>query len=145
MIEKLKTDLELAMISISALIVTLFFNVTGDVLPTVPEIIQEEGQFAFTDGSSVYLFYSDGTFFMEPTGLCGRTIEGSWNLDDSDRMQITGIWGWDNGISLINDKRRMTVYITLLSTQTENSDFLWRSDDTRVYDVYFIVEELINI
>jgi len=33
---------------------------------SIPEIIALEGEFAFTDGSSVYTFSEDGTFLMEP-------------------------------------------------------------------------------
>ncbi len=117
----------------------------GEELLSIQEIIQDEGQFAFTDGSSVFQFYSDGSFFMEPTGLSGRAVEGKWIFLDSNRMQITGIWTWYNGVSAINDQRRMTIFIYLLSMETEDSELLWRSSDTKMYDVYFVVEEIIQV
>jgi len=36
-------------------------------LHSIIEIIDEEGQFAFTDGSSTYLFLDDGSFYLDPT------------------------------------------------------------------------------
>ncbi len=114
-------------------------------LPSIIEIIDEEGQFAFTDGSSTYLFLDDGSFYLDPTGMSGRAVEGSWTNSDSSRFEITGIWGWDNGISLINDKRKMTIFINLKSMETEVSELLWRSTDARLYDVYFTIEEITKI
>ena len=114
-------------------------------LPSMIEIIEEEGQFAFTDGSSTYLFLDDGSFYMDPTGMSGRAVEGNWTSSDSNRFEITGIWGWDNGISLIDDKRKMTIFINLRSMETEASELLWRSTDSKLYDVYFTIEEITKI
>ncbi|MCK5133849.1 MAG: hypothetical protein KAR40_17070 [Candidatus Sabulitectum sp.] len=114
-------------------------------LPSIIEIIDEEGQFAFTDGSSTYLLLDDGSFYLEPTGLSGRAVEGNWTNSDSNRFEITGIWGWYNGISSIDDKRRMTIFIYLRSMETEVSELLWRSADSKLYDVYFTIEEITKI
>jgi hypothetical protein len=127
------------------LIVLLFACVianAGNELPSIVEIIQEEGQFAFTDGSSVFQFFSDGSFLMEPTGLSGRAIEGTWKSLDSGLMEITGIWTWYNGTSAINDQRMMLINISLLSMETEDREQLWQASAARLYDVYFTVEEL---
>jgi hypothetical protein len=113
--------------------------------PSVLEIIEEEGQLAFTDGSSTYLFLEDGSFFLEPTTFSGRSIDGQWKLIGTGWMEITGTWGWYNGISAVDDYRRMTLYINLRSTETEESQLLWRSEDTRMYDVYCIVDELVKL
>ena len=43
-------------------------------LPSIIEIVNEEGQFAFTDGSSTYLFLDDESFYLDPTGLSGRAV-----------------------------------------------------------------------
>ena len=56
-------------------------------LPSMIEIIEEEGQFAFTDGSSTYLFLDDGSFYMDPTGMSGRAVEGNWTSSDSNRFR----------------------------------------------------------
>ncbi|MBD3369027.1 hypothetical protein GF402_01535 [Candidatus Fermentibacteria bacterium] len=118
---------------------------TGQQPPSVIEIIEEEGQFAFTDGSSTYLFLQDGSFFLEPTTLSGRSIEGQWKSIGTGWMEITGTWGWYNGISSANDYRRMVLYINVRSTETENSELLWRSENHRMYDVYCIVDELAKL
>ena len=106
------------------------------------QIIEDEGQFAFTDNSSVYLFMDDGSFFMDPNGMSGRSIEGTWTYLDSNKFEITGEWGWCNGLSVLNDKRVMVLYVNLISGETSVSQSLWRSSDSRLYDVYFVIEEL---
>ncbi|MCK5034900.1 MAG: hypothetical protein KAS73_03325 [Candidatus Sabulitectum sp.] len=98
-----------------------------------------------TDGSSTYLLLDDGSFYLAPTGLSGRAVEGNWTNSDSNRFEITGIWGWENGISSINDKRKMTIFIYLRSMDTEISELLWRSADSKLYDVYFTIEEITKI
>jgi len=131
-------------------IITVIFALLADTsieaeLPSIIEIIDEEGQFTFTDGSSTYLFLDDGSFYLEPTGLSGRAVEGNWTNSDSNRFEITGIWSWYNGISSIDDKRRMTIFIYLISMETEVSELLWRSADSKLYDVYFTIEEITKI
>lgn len=113
-----------------------------DVLPTLGELIEEEGLLAFTDGSSSYQFYADGSFFMEPVSLCGRAVEGTWEWLDESRVEIDGIWSWYNGISAIDDRRRMIVYMYLRSDVTEPAELIWRTPDAVFHDVYFTVEEL---
>ena len=117
----------------------------GIEIPSPLQVIQDEGQFAFTDNSSLFQFIDDGTFFMEPLGMSGRAVEGSWIYLDSNRFEITGIWGWNNGISLLDDKRKMIIYINLRSMDTVDSESLWRFSDTRLYDVYFVIEEIIKL
>lgn len=131
--------------SIALSFLTAVLLATGQQPPSVTEIIEDEGQFAFTDGSSTYLFLEDGSFFLEPTTLSGRSIEGEWKSMGSGWMEITGTWGWYNGISAVNDIRRMVLYINVRSTETEESQLLWRGEDRRMYDVYFIVDELVKL
>jgi hypothetical protein len=131
-------------------VITVIFALLTDTnieveLPSIIEIIDEEGQFAFTDGSSTYLFLDDGSFYLDPTGMSGRAVEGNWTYSDSNRFEITGIWGWDNGISLIDDKRKMTIFVYLRSMETEVSELLWQAADSKLYDVYFTVEEITKI
>ena len=134
------------MLFVLTVIITLLADTSIETeLSSIIEIIDEEGQFAFTDGSSTYLFLDDGSFYLDPTGMSGRAVEGNWTNPDSNRFEITGIWGWNNGISLIDDKRKMTIFIYLRSMETEVSEFLWRSADSKLYDVYFTIEEITKI
>jgi hypothetical protein len=127
------------------LLLTAAVAAGDDTLPSIPEIIEAEGQFAFTDGSSTYQFYSDGSFVLEPTGLCGRAIEGTWEWTGDGLMEITGTWTWINGISPLDDVRRMTLHLYLRSGETTESALLWRASDQRLYDVYCTVEELVKV
>ncbi len=73
---------------------------------------------------------------MEPAGLSGRAIQGSWTSDDYGEFSVEGLWTWYNGISQENDTRRMTVLITLLPGEPDS--VLGK----RVWPVYFSAEEI---
>ena len=103
---------------------------------SIEEILGTEGVFSFSAGSSIYSFFSDGDFLMEPAGLSGRAIEGSWTSDDFGEFSVEGLWTWYNGISRENDRRSMTVLVTLLPGEP---DSVWGK---RVWPVYFSVEEI---
>jgi len=111
-------------------------------MPSAMDIIEAEGVFAFTDGSSVYTFREDGSFLLEPVGISGRAVEGSWEWQGDGRMEVTGTWTWYNGISSIDDHRSMSLVIWLLSVEPVESECLWQGSDVRLYDVYFIVDRL---
>ncbi|HOP25854.1 MAG TPA: hypothetical protein PLM22_03510 [Candidatus Sabulitectum sp.] len=115
----------------------------GTVPGSIEEILDTQGVFSFTDGSSIYSFFSDGDFLMEPAGLSGRAIEGSWTSDDYGEFSVEGLWTWYNGISQENDRRRMTVLITLLPGEPDTLESLWQGEGVTVYKVYFTVEELL--
>lgn len=108
----------------------------GTLPGSIEEILGTEGVFSFSDGSSIYSFFSDGDFLMEPAGLSGRAIEGSWTSDDFGEFSVEGLWTWYNGISRENDRRSMTVLVTLLPGEP---DSVWGK---RVWPVYFSVEEI---
>jgi hypothetical protein len=115
--------------------------------PQASEIIQTEGQFVFTDGSSYYMFKKDGTFASEPLGISGREINGKWELRDERVFVIRGRWGWVNGLSARDDYRQMQIAI-YRPTSIETIDRLSFVDaitNVRVYKCYFVVEELSKI
>ena len=130
---------------IVAFLVFLSGTSFGDELPSITEIIEREGQFAFTDGSSIFLFMTDGTFYLDPVSISGRSVEGNWTCLDVNKFEIIGLWSWNNGISLTNDKRKMIIYLNLLSLETEVSEYLWRSATSDLFNVYFTIEELRKI
>ena len=111
----------------------------------IEDILARENCFSFTDGSSVYSFYGDGSFLMEPLGLSGRAIDGIWETEDYCVFYVTGTWTWYNGISLIDDFRRMEICITLLSEEPETLECLWQDADTSVYSVYFTIDEVVSM
>lgn len=103
---------------------------------SIQGILETEGVFRFTDQSSVYSFLSDGSFLMEPVGISGRAVEGSWTTEDYGVFLITGRWTWYNGVSMENDFREMEILITPLSAEADTVNGL------AVYEVYFTIEEL---
>ena len=109
---------------------------SGTLPVSIEEILGTEGVFSFSDGSSIYSFFSDGDFLLEPVGLSGRAIDGSWTSNDFSEFYVEGLWTWYNGISRENDRRSMTVLVTLLPGEP---DTVWGK---RVWPVYFSVEEI---
>lgn len=112
---------------------------------TISDIIKTEGEFAFTDGSSVYTFSEDGTFMMEPLCLSGRAIEGRWTSVDRGLFEVTGVWTWYNGISVPDDFRRMTLAVTLIQGEPETVQSMWSGSTARLYPVYFTIDEVAGI
>lgn len=121
--------------------------VAAQELPQVSDIIQNEGQFAFTDSASYYLFRSDGRFESGPLGLSGRTIAGHWKLRRDRAFEIEGKWGWVNGLSPRDDFRRMTLSLSGPSDPTEPKDLSPVSPPEffKVYKCYFVIDELVKI
>ncbi|HEX8649484.1 MAG TPA: hypothetical protein VF708_01490 [Pyrinomonadaceae bacterium] len=118
-------------------------------LPEPLEIIQEEGQFVFTDGSSYYQFKKDGTFKSGPLGIQGREITGTWKSPDRrfPMFVIVGRWSWINGLSPRDDYRKLTLYIGHpVSVETvEQLSLVDGSRNVKVYKCYFMVDELQKI
>jgi|GEM_PF-1484947 len=114
-------------------------------IPSALETINDTGELAFSDGSSLYQFFDDGRFLLEPLSRCGRAIEGEWECSDSGTFVITGIWTWYDGISRVNDVRRMTINITVLSDKPDTLESLWQGTGSTVYNVYFTMEELVSL
>jgi hypothetical protein len=107
------------------------------------KIIQAEGQFVFTDGSSYYLLRKGGEFKSGPLGLSGREITGTWKTNDR-MFVIEGRWGWMNGVSAADDYRQMTLYVGT-PTSVETARRLSHVDESvnvKIYKCYFIIEEL---
>lgn len=111
-------------------------------------IIEEEGQFLFTDGSSYYLFFKDGHFDSGPLTLSGRSIQGTWKQKDDYQFIIEGKWAWMNGGYAPNDKRRLVMNIHPCVYQPDESrnTFIPRhmTKPPRIYKCYFTIEELVK-
>lgn len=127
------------------LLVVVAFAVLAGTPLTIPDIIKTEGGFSFTDGSSVYTFSDDGTFMMEPLSLSGRAIEGRWTSGSEGAFLITGVWTWYNGISALDDFRRMTMAVTLIPGEPDTVRTMWSGSETRLYPVYFTIDEVAGI
>ena len=130
----------------------LVFSASAALAAEFPEplqIIQEEGQFVFTDGSSYYQFKKDGTFNSGPLGISGREITGTWKVPDQrfPMFVIQGLWSWINGLSTRDDYRRLTLYIGHpVSVETvEQLSVVDGNRNVKVYKCYFMVEELQKI
>jgi hypothetical protein len=133
----------------SAIVVlTTFIAVTRAAeFPQASEIIQTEGQFVFTDGSSYYMFKRDGTFTSEPLGISGREINGKWDLRDERVFVIRGRWTWINGLSPRDDYRQMEIWV-YRPTSAEivpQLSFVDGGLNVKVYKCYFVVDQLAKI
>ncbi|MGC4119746.1 MAG: hypothetical protein QM765_35270 [Myxococcales bacterium] len=113
----------------------------GGAAPTEPpsfaQVVQAEGSFAFSDGSSSYQFFKGGRFVLGPLGMSGRTIEGVWSSQPDGPLVIVGTWGWINGVSRPNDFRRMKINLTPQPGERVVEPF----SGLKLHPVYFTVEE----
>jgi hypothetical protein len=140
-------------VQMNNLALVLVFTLSSTLLQTMPfrspiQIIQEEGQFLFIDGSSYYLFRRDGSFTSNPLGIAGRTIVGHWIKDSLGGCFIVeGKWGWINGLQPVDRYRRMKIYIGSADT-FKQKETNWPVEDpgpAKIYNCYFEIEELIKI
>jgi hypothetical protein len=137
---------------VAAVVLFLVFSASAALAANFPEplqIIQEEGQFVFTDGSSYYQFKKDGTFKSGPLGISGREISGTWKSPDPrfPMFVIQGRWSWINGLSPRDDYRKLTLYIGHpVSVETvEQLSLVGGGRNVKVYKCYFMVDELQKI
>lgn len=122
------------------------WSVAAGQLREPERIIQEEGQFVFTDGASYYLFKKDGAFHSGPLGLSGRTITGRWKFQLPGRFTIEGQWGWVNGLSPRDDFRTMTLAISAAeSFEEQQLSAVDTPAPVKLYKCYFTVEELVKL
>lgn len=133
------------------LIIFLPHFANGETYPNALDIIKKEGQFVFTDGSSYYRFSSDGSFDSGPLSFSGRTINGKWKIDGVYKFTIEGQWGWMNGMSSINDNRRLILtvqpdFILQPAPDKQTKNIILDSKAyPKIYRCYFAVEELVKL
>ncbi|MDX9722459.1 MAG: hypothetical protein RBU37_17065 [Myxococcota bacterium] len=99
---------------------------------TFESLLQGEDSVSFSDDGSIYTFYQDGRFTLNPDALSGMTIEGIWEKD-GEVFVVTGQWGWVNGLSRDNDYRELRLTLRLRSS-TPVDDKGWQGTAT-LYDV----------
>jgi len=131
---------------VGLVLIIVMSNAAVASLPSATQIIQKEGQFAFTDGSSYYLFRKDKTFSSGPMGLSGRTISGHW-VGQGDDFIIDGHWGWINGLSALHDFRRMTLSAHPEGVEAEGKSRIisGMGISAKLYRCYFVIDELVGV
>jgi hypothetical protein len=105
-------------------------------------LIKKEPQISVSDGSSIYTFGSDGRFNLEPAGVSGRSIQGKWIINGEKNIEITGKWGWTNGLSKENDHRTMILSITNLESAGQKYIKSITHRNIKLWKAYLIVEHL---
>lgn len=109
--------------------------------PSVASIIEAEGVFALSDGSSTFRLHRGGTFVMEPVGISGQTVKGVWKLTDLGHFVIVGKWGWVNGLSMPNDYRRMKLYISYHGGEPKALP----RGSIKAHPCYFLIQEMVKV
>jgi len=106
--------------------------------------IEERGSLTVSDGSSFYTFNKDGTFASGPLGMSGRIIEGRWRMEEGsgNRFLVEGRWSWMNGISPLDDFRKMVVVVYPGTFKKVPKDRLGFASVDEVLDCYFIIDGL---
>lgn len=111
----------------------------GDLI--MPESILGKRELCISDGSSIYIFFPDKTFRLEPIGMSGRTIKGTWT-SDSHRIHIVGQWSWINGLSTNDDFREMDIHIGSLQDNTRDQTSMFSMSKHKIYECYFLIERV---
>jgi len=112
---------------------------------TVDQIITDTGYFVYTDGSSFFAFHRGGRFESGPMGMSGRTIEGTWTQDNDGRYVVKGRWGWINGISVTNDYRTMSIWLSYPRDPSTNAVLFSMTVTNRpitVHKAYALIDSL---
>jgi len=105
--------------------------------PSIVQILETEGSFAFTDGSSIYTLGNDHAFSLQPVGISGRTITGTWAPGKGSAFHVTGTWGWVNGASVEDDHRELVFHVRCTGKRTTAD-----GEQPILYPVYFTIERL---
>jgi len=131
----MKTKIIAVMIALS-LSIPLF---AGEMIKI--ESVLGKKELCISDGSSVYIFSPDNKFRLEPIGISGRTIEGTW-ARDSDEIHIIGRWSWVNGLSANDDFREMDIHLGSLEDKTRDYTSMLTATKHKIYESYFLIERL---
>ena len=123
------------------------FHLHAEQYPAPEKIIQNEGQFVFSDGSSYFRFVKGGSFLSGPMGESGRTIIGTWKTNPgSSSFEVTGKLGWLNGLT---ESEAVTIKIVMVIYPPQNEEkeinAFWAAHATqpiRVYKPYFFIQQL---
>lgn len=127
---------------IAAAFVSLLFSIPSFAVELIkPETILGKQELCISDDSSIYIFSPDQKFRLEPLGMSGRTITGTWSKD-SDGIHITGQWSWINGMSADDDFREMDLHIGSLDNETRDHTSMLTATKHKIYKGYFLIERL---
>lgn len=126
------------------------FGLTYADEPILPlDAIKSHGSITIIDGSSFYTFRKDHSFSSGPLGLGGRTIEGKWRIATkaNESFEVEGKWSWINGLSRIDDYRRIVFDIrpgTFKSLdKTKRPEF--NPELKEIFQYYFLIDELTQL
>jgi hypothetical protein len=107
------------------------------------DIVASEGALVVSDGSSYFRFEKGGKFHAGPLGISGRTIDGTYTSDGNYTLTIVGMWGWQNGVSALDDHRRMVV--TIQPPFAPGTATTVTSAAKNIYHCYWTVDELVKL
>jgi hypothetical protein len=112
------------------------------------KVLETNGVLTITDGSSFYVFRTNGTFSSMPVdGFSGRTFHGTWTPDFSSAVaKFTAVaqMGWINGISSGDEYRKIVFFIYMGHEKAAGTDYRYSPTKT-IFDCYFIIDELVKI
>jgi hypothetical protein len=134
---------------------SLFAAGTNSLDPFVDpmKVLREDGVLTVSDGSSYYMFLTNGVFISGPEWMNGRVFEGKWTakrfLPDSFEspcgctFKITAKMSWATGIGRPPEYRRIVLTIGPGFKKGETRKFAKQS--TSMFHCYFTIDELVEI
>lgn len=120
------------------LLLILALSVLSAFSDGLPEAVEKEGVFRFSDGISIYSFHKDGSFDLNPCSMSGRTIKGNWKEVDGF-IQVEGKWSWVNGLSAPSDIRIMKLQV---NTHPSFGKDIAGINKLPVHKVHFTIESI---
>ena len=110
-------------------------------------ILDSKGLLVISDGSSLYRFNNDGTFYSHPRGMSGRVLRGTWTQTDKSAAILTANakHSWQNVSSAIDDYRQITFSIYHGKLRPSDQRTIGEAGYEHIFDCYFIISELKKI
>ncbi len=138
-------------ISIITLLVILAAMPCHSEPPPDPAIEMKDSGITLADGSSSYTFAKDGKFSSGPLGMSGRTLKGSWKIEEHSagsaaKVVVEAKFGWINGLSPNDDYRRIVFFIYSGKTVPfERPDVVVGMLPQQHYKCYWLIDEMTKI
>jgi hypothetical protein len=111
-------------------------------------VLKTNGVLTITDGSSYYVFRTNGTFSSFPIGISGRCFEGTWtssSMPNLSTFTVEAKMSWMNGIQSPDEYRKIVFSVYAGHNKRLEKPHLANVPSNEVFQCYFIIQELVKI
>jgi hypothetical protein len=111
-------------------------------------VLKVDGVLTITDGSSCYVFRTNGTFSSFPVGISGRCFEGTWtssSMQNLSTFTVEAKMSWMNGEQLLDEYRKIVFAVYAGRKKRLEKPQFGSIPSNEVFECYFIIQELVKI